>query len=252
MPQIFVIGDSHTRALKTAVPSFDRSDMKVDFHIHWRKSIKNGVTRGDMELSEAKKSISNLQAKDMLVISIFGTMHNIIGLIKHSQPFYTIDSKLDKCNLDGYELIPANCMQDLFYNEWEKINIISDLKSISLAPVYHLMPPPPKEKIDCIKSKTSKYRGSGIDENNLNRSDIKLALWRLEMEALELYLNDIGVKLIKPPNQSLSEHGYLKEDYYAQDATHANAQYGLFVLNQLADILKDNENKPHLFQGFCV
>jgi len=244
MPQIFVFGDSHTRALKTAVSCFARSDMKVDFHIHWRMSIKNGVTRGDMDLSEAKKSISKLQANDMLVISIFGTMHNILGLIKHSQPFYISDSKLEKCIPNSYEVIPANCMKDFFYNQWKISNIVSELKSISLAPLYHLSPPPPKENIDYIKTKTSNYRGSVIDEKNLNRSDIKLALWRLEMEALEIYLYDIGVKLIRPPNQSLSEHGYLKEDCYAQDATHANTQYGLFVLNQLADILKDNENKP--------
>jgi hypothetical protein len=241
MPQIFVIGDSHTRALKTAVPSFDRSDMKVDFHIHWRMSIKNGVTRGDIELSEAKKSISKLQVNDMLVISILGTMHNILGLIKHSQPFYTIDSKLDKSISDGYELIPAKCMQDFFYNQWEKSNILSDLKSLSIAPVYHLMPPPPKENIEFIKSKTSNYRGSVIDENNLNKSDFRLALWQLEMYALEKFLCDMGVKMLMPPNQSLSEHGYLKEQYFANDATHANAEYGLLVLNQLADMLKDNE-----------
>jgi len=241
MPHIFVFGDSHTRALKTAVPRFDCSELDVEFDIHWRMSIKNGVTRGDMELYEAKKSISKLQANDMLVISILGTMHNILGLIKHSQPFYISNSKLDKCIPYGYEVIPANCMQDLFYNQWKKSNIVSDLKSISLAPVYHLMPPPPKENIDYIKSKTSNYRGSVIDEINLNRSDIRLSLWQLEMEALKKFLCNMGVKLLKPPNQSLSEHGYLKEEYYANDTTHANAQYGLLVLNQLADMLKDNE-----------
>ena len=103
------------------------------------------------------------------------------------------------------------------------------------------MPPPPKENIDYIKSKTSNYRGSVIDEINLNRSDIRLSLWQLEMEALKKFLCNMGVKLLKPPNQSLSEHGYLKEEYYANDATHANAQYGLLVLNQLTDMLKDNE-----------
>ena len=49
------------------------------------------------------------------------------------------------------------------------------------------------------------------------------------------------IELIKPPTDTVKKSGFLKEEFYANDATHANAQYGLLVLNQLTDMLKDNE-----------
>ena len=52
---------------------------------------------------------------------------------------------------------------------------------------------------------------------------------------------EMGVELIKPPTDTVKKSGFLKEEYYANDATHANAKYGLLVLNQLTDMLNDNE-----------
>ena len=46
-----------------------------------------------------------------------------------------------------------------------------------------------------------------------------------------------NVTLLYPPKITLTSKGYLKPEYYANDATHANADYGELVLQQIENIV---------------
>ncbi|MDD2759961.1 MAG: hypothetical protein PHH11_06665 [Methylomonas sp.] len=235
MPKIFVYGDSHTRVLKDAAERFPKGN-KIEFDIHWMFSEKNGVTRGDMMFEDAKTAVASLQSGDIFVISLLGTAHNIFGLVEHERKFCVVSEQCSNNTFLDCELIPSSTMRDMFYGVCQKNKRIGELKSQATVPVYHLMTPPPKEDNEYIKAKTSRYRDKIIGEHDINKPELRLALWNLEMSAVKQFCEGLDVNVIEPPFESISEHGFLKPHFYGGDATHANRAYGELVLYQLKEL----------------
>ena len=238
MPKIFVYGDSHTRAIKVGAARFPKDvEFETEFAIHWLLTEKNGVSRGDLAFKDAKSVVATLQPGDIFVISLLGNAHNIFGLLKHEHPICVLDMQSHENISPGFELIPSNTMQDLFYSFCESNKRVVELKNQSTVPVFHLMTPPPKEDSEYIISKISQSRNTVIGVHDLNSPNVRLALWKLEMSALNRFCKKIGIMLIPPPSEAISVQGFLKPEFYGGDATHANRGYGELVLQQLKQLV---------------
>ncbi|MEK0446638.1 MAG: hypothetical protein RLZZ399_1959 [Verrucomicrobiota bacterium] len=237
MRKVMIYGDSHTRALKRAAQGWKgRSD--VTFEVYSRVKSKEGVASGDVTWEEARALAGQLTADDLIVVSVFGTAHNVFGLLKHERPFGIFDPDLPMLSPDSNcEFVPANCFRDLLLGLWGRKNVLSDLQSASSARVYHMMPPPPKEDNDYIRSKIVRYRDKIVGEHDVNDPSLRLSLWRLEMKCLNEFCKSLQIGFISPPEASFTEKGFLKADFYAADATHANSDYGQLVIEQLSRIL---------------
>lgn len=234
--RIFVFGDSHTRALLNAANESSTEDDFV-FSIHWMRSEKNGVVRGDLGIEDAFEKIKSLGGQDILVISLLGTAHNIFGLVQHEQPFDLMEagSSFDMEDLHG-QIVPRNIMWDMFEFWGRRNKKIKKLKDCSSVRVFHLMTPPPKQDNGFIESKTAKYRDHVVAVKGISRAELRLRLWNLEMQVLKHICDEWGIGVIPPPNDAIETEGFLKKEFYGNDATHANTAYGALVLKQLKDI----------------
>ena len=234
MTRIFVFGDSHTHALKQALTSSSAQDAGTPITVHWRLKEKNGVIRGNLKFDEAKGIISTLTTEDILALSFLGTYHNVIGLLAHERKFFVTDDYTElPCDTLDQDVIPYNVMKEVFYNQAKQDKKIPELVRHCKARIYHLAPPPPKEDNDYIISKTSEYRDRVIYNYDVNPPNLRLALWNLEMSAIQQLCADYNIKQISPPGECLTKSGFLKSGFYANDATHANKNYGELVLRQL-------------------
>ena len=233
--QIFIYGDSHTQALLNATKAPDFVSGDVEFDIHWMLSQKKeGKTLGDLSIEKAVEVVNTLKGDDLLVISLLGTAHNIIGLLQHSNPYRLVDEfALSNILESRFCMIPRNAMLDMF-DEWcRKNKRIQKLTSNASVRSLHLMTPPPKEDNDFIESKISSYRNKSTSDFGIADPQLRLSLWELEMEALSKVCAEWHIGIVPPPPEAITERGFLKKEFYGRDATHANLLYGGLVLKQL-------------------
>ena len=243
---IFIFGDSHTSALSKASKNMENINQNIEFDINWILSEKpNRVVRGNLRLNDALEKVTSLKNNDVVIISLLGTTHNIVGLLQHEEPYSIFnDNKFSELiSLNGQlHLIPSNVMFDFFYEHQKRNKSILKIKEKSAIKVFHLMTPPPKKDQDFLQNRIKRYRGRIAKEVGITPPNIRRNLWYLEMQALSLFCSDHNISLIPPPEETISSDGFLKKKYYANDATHANADYGELVLQQLVRIV-NGENQ---------
>ncbi len=230
--KILIFGDSHTKSLKLALEDDNYCD-ESPIEIRWIKVEKKGKTTGNLSLEDFQKKASQLNSNDMVVISILGTGHNILGLVRHSMP-YTLFSRQSQILPDNEALVlPYAAMKQIFKEQMKKNKTISSIRKAVKCRLYHLATPPPKECNGFIADQTSKYRNNIVTEQTLNAPLTRLNIWRAEMEALEELCEEWGVTFVNPPTETITDKGFLRQEFYNKDATHANHLYGHRVISKI-------------------
>lgn len=233
--RVLVVGDSHTQALAKAYAARAEQPPKSDdvlFDINWlTKPDKN---RGNLPLPAALERAASLVPDDMLVISIAGALHNGVSLLRHEKP-YDLFTRGDENMIlaEGCVVVPENALWDMLRVMTQPNKKIAGLRAKARCPVYHLATPPPKEDSAFIMARIVRYRDRLVAEAGVNHAATRLKLWKLEMRVLAQLCAEWSMHLVLPPVEAQTPEGFLKPEYYADDATHANAAYGELVLRQL-------------------
>lgn len=233
--KVLVVGDSHTQALAKAhaarggrQPTSD----DVRFDVNWLAIPPKN--RGNLPLADALERTASLQADDVMVVSFAGTLHNGVGLLQHEQPFDFFSRGDETMTLvEGCVVVPENALWDMFKDMAERHKKIARLREKARCRVYHLATPPPKGDDAFIKARMTRYRERSVAEAGLNHAATRLKLWKLEMRVLAHLCGEWSMQLLLPPAETQTTEGFLKPEYYGNDATHANAAYGELVLRQL-------------------
>ncbi|WP_417682150.1 hypothetical protein [Roseibium sp.] len=240
-PRIQVFGQSHVQALREAsqIRSLKSGENKeTDITIQWLlKEKANGIQIGDVPLQISLQRAGELGPTDLLAVSILGTFHNAVGLLNHKHPFTVLSEDEKTAPEDIPEtLIPHRVMRDIFKSRM----IAKKLKNIresTIAPIYHLAPPPPKKNSDVILDGIRSSRNRAARRSGIAPAPLRLKLWKMEMDVLSEVCREFDITLLPPPDQATDSKGYLRSLCYAPDATHANALYGELVLRQLENLV---------------
>ena len=91
--------------------------------------------------------------------------------------------------------------------------------------------------LNILKKFETDFARKGLAEKGLSPAGLRQQIWALQNEVLAELLQDHGVRLIPPPAGTMTETGFLDPMYYAQDATHANWEYGQKILESLEGLL---------------
>jgi hypothetical protein len=242
--KILVFGDSHTDALKGAHQQRAASSGNADIRLMRLLEMKNGKEIGDVALEAATSMIAESNTDDLIASTIGGNQHQAFGLVQHPLAFDLIAPEAPvPHDSEPRMLIPYRAIWATFEKGLRKrdVRLMTTLREAAKRPIYHLTPPPPKESAEHILQRSeSAFRNAGLATKGVTPAPIRLKLWRLQCALLQALCDESGVRLLPPPEGTQTAEGFLKPEYYRNDATHANVAYGELALRQLEAIAGGN------------
>lgn len=239
MTHILIAGDSHIYAIQDALaatpglPGLTVEALRV-------QAEKNGTTIGDVSFDELVARAKDLPSGSLVVTALRGNQHQKVGLIQHPRPFDILMHNADGGLLQkDAEMIPLVIMKQYFDGTLKGGygRDLVRLKQASAAPVVCLAPPAPKEDAQhIIRGAETYFRQHGISSIGVTPAPVRLKLWILQQDALARFCASNGLIFLGNPEGTRTDEGFLKPEFYAADATHANGAYGRLVLAQLSDL----------------
>ena len=179
----------------------------------------------------------HLANADAICLSLLGDAHTQLGLVNNPQPFdFILDNHDDTVGNSRAQFIPKSLIAKtmkistkLFINYAETlIGLASHAK-----PFIQIESPPPIASEEHIYAHPvgfeKKITTLGISPRQLRRK-----LYLLHGEIIQEYCKKLGIEYLPSPVASKDTQGYLKEKYWATDPSHANAEYGSLVLDDVS------------------
>lgn len=236
-PRILLFGDSHTYAVQRAIERRSAKGLAVPLTAHRLLKTKNDVVMGDTTFEEYLALAGKLDERDVAVSMIGGNQHAVFSTIQHPQKF-TFLMPSDPHEAEEAELIPYRALAQHFDAgiRGRDGQSLAALRKATQARVVHLLPPPPKrDNAHILKHHESKFAQDNIADLGVSAPELRMAFWRLQAQLLEELCAELNIEVLPPPSAALDSDGFLAPEFYASDATHANASYGELVLQQIEE-----------------
>ena len=241
--KILIVGNSHTQMIRDAIAVREGEGKPTgDIEVCWLLSRGKGDF-GDTSREDAVAKITSLGASDLLVTSLIGTLHNIIGLFNHESPFLlAADSDRHAEKSTTAQVIPRQVMRDVFTEHVEGNEFFEQMVDAARCLVVHFIPPPPKEGF-AKGSKTRIVDGVQVHLEYAPKHS-RMALWKLEESVVAGYLERLKVYHYAVPLNAATPEGFLLPAYHSSDATHANAAFGELLLRDFERMLHGLPRNP--------
>jgi hypothetical protein len=244
--EILLIGHSHLTAL--GVPLQSENKKAALFKIGTRAEGFYGLT-GVWPRNEAYWSKATACAENRNVVIVWqGNQHMTQFLFQAAPPFDFFCRRMPYVAVDSNaELVPEELIRACFQCSVDPLKpIISRLSAANAARVLVLATPPPKGDDrelrrffhieDPIREAIGR-QGFSAKTVPLTLPAVRLKLWHTLMELTEETAVASGAQFVPLPCSLFDPSGFLKREYWAEDATHMNHPGGSRVLDHLAVVL---------------
>jgi hypothetical protein len=239
-PRIQLFGDSHAHAVLRAITKREGKGLPVPLSAHRLLKDKNGVRIGTTSFEAFLKLIANLGRKDLVVSMIGGNQHAVYSTIQHPQRFDFFSPDVDSLDPTA-EIVPYRALEDAFYYGLRKGDGLSlgALRSATKARVVHILPPPPKQDNEHIVQHHETLFRKDLPKLGVSSPELRLKFWKLQTRVLVKICGDLGIEVVMPPKRAVDEAGFLRPEFYANDATHGNWLYGERILREVERLCPD-------------
>jgi hypothetical protein len=239
-PRISVFGDSHTAALTQGRDFPARKHQYEHIDVTRVLKEKNGRAIGDATLAAFCRDIQRFRSNDFVFSAVGGNQYAVISTVRHRIEYDFLLSPLDRCVAsDDAELVPFRALAG-YVNHGIRGSVgpvLRDIRNSTVAKVFHLAPPPPKEDNDFIATHfEGRFAGEGLKQFGPTSPELRLKCWNVQLQCLRNLCEELEIGLVDPPTKALTSAGYLDPRCYATDVTHANRRYGEYVLRQIVEI----------------
>ncbi len=232
--RIALFGDSHSHAVQRAIDKRVGKGLPVPLSAYRLLKEKNGIKIGDTSFEHFQDIVRRFATEDVVLSMIGGNQHSVFSLIQHAQPFdfFTPDGRAGE---DGSENIPYRALEDAFVQGLRRGDgaSLEALRKATSARVVHIIPPPPKSDNAFIGQNHESRFAQDLQVRGVSSPALRLKFWNLQTRVLEDICSVIGVEVMLPPTRTVDEEGFLRPEFYARDATHANWLYGERVLREI-------------------
>jgi hypothetical protein len=240
-PQILICGHSHSNCMFMALHSGLLPATIRGGAVFRRKQTKWNLGQGDYWDFVLKNS------KDRVIAVMWnGNQHNASFLLAPKPP---IRIYLDGSNQDSdieALWVPAEMIKaHLKYDYDHLLSVLQRMVSVTVDTIVLGTPPPKPEGMIKKVLPNEAYFVSmaetmGIDLKTalLTSEAARLALWEIIQDTLMEAAAETGARYLPVPNPAFDENGFLREEYSAPDATHANASYGALIWQAISETLR--------------
>lgn len=235
-PRVALFGDSHSYAVQRAIERRETKGRRIPLIAHRLRKEKAGKILGDTSFEEFLEKVREFTADDVVFSLIGGNQHAVFSTIQHPRPFDILMPGESGPPAPGAELIPYRVASAFLAEgvEGRDGKSIAALRAATDARVIHVMPPPPKRDNGFILSyHETRFAEDNIAALGVSSPALRMKVWKLQTRLLQALCAKLGVETMMPSADALDADGFLAEDYYANDATHANASYGEVLLKEI-------------------
>lgn len=233
--KILGIGHSHLFSLFSGYKVGNFPSLEFDF-IHLLQPefrLDNGFDNIDIILEVVKKKSSNV---DIVVLSISGNEHHMLGLVESERPFDFLLSGTEEGKIiAGREFLPY----DLVYKTLDlQMNtaLYEAFAGLFNCPVYQIEAPPPILDDAYIRDHAGIFSET-IEQRGVNAASVRHKLWRVGSTIARQRAIQSGFVYVENPPAALGPEGFLHFMAFNNDATHGNAWYGAHVINNLLALI---------------
>jgi hypothetical protein len=234
VPRILLFGDSHAHAVQRAIAKRHGKGQSALISAHSLLKQKNGVQLGSISLEHFLKLIGKLGEGDVVVSMIGGNQHAVYSTIQHPRPFdfFTPEGDLPE---SAVEIIPYRAIEELFEHGLRKGDgrMLEEVRAATRARVVHVLPPPPKQdNAHIVKYHETTFRND-LPERGVSSPELRLKFWKLQSRILRKLCKEFQIEILMPPKRGVDPQGFLRPEFYANDATHGNWRYGERVIREI-------------------
>jgi hypothetical protein len=234
--RILLFGDSHSHAVQSAIQKRLGKGLEAPLTAHRLLKEKNGTHIGDTSFDDFLKLISKLDENDVVLSMIGGNQHAVYSTIQHPQAFDFFEPGEDGLASRLPEIIPYRAIEAAFATGLRRgdAKSLEAIRAATVARVVHIIPPPPKRDNAFLEQHhESLFAVEGLATRGVSPPELRLKFWKLQTRVLEALCAEFGIEIMMPPPAALEHRGFLRPEYYARDATHANWRYGERVLREV-------------------
>jgi hypothetical protein len=234
-----IIGQSHCEAIGQALEQQRNRYPDICVHrLQDKRSRDNTISMPD-----ALELIAGLPADTSLFFAVLGGYHNLLGLVRSGKNFDFLLRPDDRPDPETKIIVPHRAVASAFEEQFSEAAKIRNLIVAANCRLFLLSSPPPKGDNDYImerfrRPKNRIYRDKVVAEFGIERPETRLKLWQMEQGLMDQWAQTFGMQFLPAPGSAFDSKGFLKEDYYEDDVTHANSGYGALVLEQVAGIVR--------------
>jgi hypothetical protein len=236
-PRILLFGDSHSHAVQRAIEKRKGKDTPAPVAAYRLLKEKNGRSIGDMTFEDFLEMTRKLGPEDIVLSMIGGNQHAVFSTVQHPQPFdFFAPGQVPPSPELSAKIVPYRALEHAFANGLQRGDgkSLEALRKATVARVVHIISPPPKQDNAHIQQyHETHFANDGLASRGVSPPALRLKFWTLQTRVLESICCALGIEVMMPPTGAVDEQGFLRREYYAQDATHANWRYGERVLREV-------------------
>jgi hypothetical protein len=229
-----LFGDSHAHAVLRAIAKREGKGQPVPISAHRLLKDKNGVRIGTTSFEAFLKLVADLKPEDLVVSMIGGNQHAVYSTIQHPQRFDFYSPDVGSFDSSG-DMIPYRALKQVFAKGLRTGDgrSLQALRSGTVARVVHILPPPPKQDNEHIAQNHETLFANDLPKLGVSSPELRLKFWKLQTRVLLRICQDLGIEVMPPPRRAVDDAGFLRQEFYANDATHGNWLYGERILRDI-------------------
>jgi hypothetical protein len=231
--KIAIIGHSHISCMLMANRK-SRTGPDTDFEFVQLHKFKSGHMPGALNLSTRNMDMSAMSEEVLLaaknasiaVVCITGNAPALFGL-----------RNLGQIGADEQprSIVPASIIKQMTdyvsaHDEWVLL-----LKKLIRLPLLVLPPPPPVGDNRWIQSNMGTFK-EALERSGVSSPEYRLMLYKLWSDGIRDSASKNNVRFVELPHDVFNESGYLAEQYFGDEPSHANISYGDRLLRHLIEV----------------
>ncbi|MBY6243311.1 hypothetical protein [Methylosinus sp. Sm6] len=191
------------------------------------------------------RALADHAAGAHVVIVWGGNEHNVSFFFQAAFAFDFLSNKVKRL-VPSFQIVSQSRIRRRF-NEidlFELDRVLPILNARMPASVTLVGTPPPKKDTEALRKLLERepyfcdwaaQLGQSVAEIKITEPHIRLKMWFLLQDMIAEISERYGARFIPVPSELQDEDGYLLEQYWHPDVTHANAAYGAIVLRKVLE-----------------
>ena len=239
---LLIAGDSHTVALGVPLKSSDGSHQIINIP-NPGGQVFGAVGTWPRNPDEYWTLVCNHCADKAVALMIGGNTHLSWFLLLPNQMFDFVVSDMPDLPLDEtLDVVPEATIRAYFRPVYARARpMIRTLPATASRVLIAGTPPPKEDDFFLLKQinqepyflREAERLGMSAEQIKFSPPLLRLKLWLTLQGVIRDFANELGAVYVPVPAIAQTEAGFLKEEYYENDVTHANNAFGKLMIAAL-------------------